>query len=205
MPTPATDRLLPNRRLRSLMSAMQDVIGRNGLNASLRLAGLTRFINALPADDDPTALRASEYAMLIQAIETQYGNGARGQLTRVGHVSFNYLLAAEPLAWRWIALTNQVLPSAQRLRRTLGQLAKQLAEPGEGITVYLNDGRLIFSDTVSDNTAGRTTLTANEICWLTAGQLRAGCAWATSKDYDVVEVTCRAKGDMHCNFEIVEL
>ena len=200
-----TDRLLPNRRVRSLMSAMQDVIGRNGLNASLRLAGLTRIINTLPPDDDGTELRAAEYASLIQAIETQYGNGARGQLNRVGHVSFNYLLAAEPFIWRWIALTNQLLPFQQRLRRALNQLAKQLAEPGDGIALRLEDGRLIFSDSLSDNTAGRIAVAATEVCWVTVGQLQACCHWATGQEYNVVEITCRAKGDTHCNFEIAEL
>lgn len=200
-----TDRLLPNRRVRSLLSAMQDVIGRNGLNASLRLAGLTRIINTLPAADAGTELRAAEYASLIQAIETQYGNGARGQLNRVGHVSFNYLLAAEPFSWRWIALTNQLLPFPQRLRRALNQLARQLAEPGDGITLRLDEGRLIFSDSLSDNTVGRMAVAATEVCWVTVGQLQACCHWATGREYNVAEVTCRAKGDTHCNFEIAEL
>lgn len=199
-----TDRLLPNRRVRSLMSAMQDVIGRNGLNASLRLAGLTRIINTLPPDDAGTELRAAEYASLIQAIETQYGNGARGQLNRVGHVSFNYLLATEPFIWRWIALTNQLLPFQQRLRRALNQLARQLAEPGEGIALHRDEGRLIFSDSLSDNTVGRMAVAATEVCWVTVGQLRACCYWATGREYNVAEVTCRAKGDTLCNFEITE-
>jgi hypothetical protein len=201
----STDRFLPNRRARCLLSAIQDVIGRNGLNASLRLAGLTRYLNALPPNDGGSELSAAEYASLIQAIETQYGNGARGQLNRVGHVSFNYLLAAEPFAWRWIALTNQLLPPRQRLRRALSQLARQLAEPGGSITVHSEDGRLIFSDHVSDNTSGRMATAASEICWGTVGQLQACCVWATGEEYEVVEVTCRGKGDPHCNFEIAEL
>ncbi|MEK7276074.1 MAG: 4-vinyl reductase, partial [Chloroflexota bacterium] len=73
-----TDRLLPNKRIRRVLLAIQEVMGRNGLNATLKLAGLDRFINALPPDDADAEVRASEYAALIQAVETQFGSNARG-------------------------------------------------------------------------------------------------------------------------------
>jgi len=99
-----TDRLLPNKRLRRILLGIQEVMGRNGLYATLKLAGLDRFINALPPDDDDAEVRASEYAALIQAVETQFGSSARGQLNRIGHSTFKQIIAAEPLMWRWIGM-----------------------------------------------------------------------------------------------------
>ncbi len=196
------DRLLPNRRLRRVLLAIQDNMGRNGLNAVLKLAGLQRYMNALPPDNDDAEIRASEYAALLQGIETQYGSGARGQLNRIGHATFRQIVAADPLAWRVLAFTNRLFPPKQRLRRALAKLATHLAEPDGKVAVYTDDQRLLFADDTGDSTWGRQRNT--EICWLTLGQLQECITWAAGVPYDVTEIACKAKGDPGCKFEVGE-
>jgi len=53
------------------MLGMQDVMGRNGLNATLKLAGLQRYVGNMPPANGPCEIRASECAAMIQAIRTQ--------------------------------------------------------------------------------------------------------------------------------------
>ncbi len=197
-----TDRLLPNKRIRRVLLAIQEEMGRNGLYATLKLAGLDRFINALPPDDADAEVRASEYAALIQAVETQFGSNARGQLNRIGHSTFKQIIAAEPMMWRWIAISHVLLSPRRKLRRALKQLAKNMAEPDGQVAVYSDDQRLLLVDETSDGTVGRARNT--EICWLTLGQIQECASWAVGKPYDVAEVSCKAKGDPACKFEVGE-
>ena len=194
------DRALPNRRLSAVLFAIQDVMGRNGLNASLKLAGLHRYIGHLPPANDQRDLHASEYAALIQAIETQLGSGARGQLNRIGHAAFRQLVVADKLRWNSLAFFNRFLTPRQRMRRALAELARFLSAPDGQAAVYSDDQRLLFTDSASDATYKRKRNV--EICWLMLGQIQECLYWATGDHYDVVEVACRAKGDPACKFQI---
>ncbi len=197
-----TDRVLPNRRLRCVMLGIQDVMGRNGLNATLKLAGLQRYVGNMPPASGSREIRASEFAAMIQAIETQLGSGARGQLNRIGHAAFRQIVASEKTAWNLIAFVNRFLPPRQRMQRALAQLAKHISDPDGKAGVYSDDQRLLFADDTSDSTQGRKRST--EICWLTLGEIQECISWATGGNYDVTEVACKAKGDPGCKFEIGE-
>lgn len=195
-------RALPNLRVRHLMLAIQDVMGRNGLNATLKLAGLQRYISNLPPPNNLPELHASEYAALLQAIETLLGSGARGQLNRIGHASFKRLVESDQARWNIRGFVNRFLPARQQLRRSLTALAQYLAAPDGEVGVFSDDERLVFVDTTSDGTQGRKR--ANEICWLTMGQIQECAYWATGSNYDITEVACKAKGEAECRFEVGE-
>lgn len=194
------DRYLPNLRVRCVLLAAQEVLGNNGLNATLRIAGLHRFIGHLPPADDGVDMRASEFAAFIQAIETQYGSGARGQLHRIGHATFKKSLDSNAGRWNTLRLTNLLLPRALKMRRALTLLAAQITSPVGGVLVTTNDRLLVLSDPVSDSTVGRQRNV--ECCWLTLGEIQECLTWATGNVYEVNEVTCKAKGDAACTFEV---
>jgi predicted hydrocarbon binding protein len=194
-----TDRTLSNRRTKIILLAIQEVLGRNGLTAMLKRAKLQRYIGELsPAEAEFDALRASEYATLLQAIEAQYGSGARGQLNRIGHECFKQLLELDAWNWNMLSLTNRLMPTRERIKRSLTQLAQSMAEPSGDIKVTSDGEQLVFTDSISDGTSERTR--ATEICWLTVGELQECVYWATGENYEVTEVDCKAKGDPACVF-----
>src|SRR5574337_954695 len=65
MTTSILDRALPNRRFRGLILAVQDVMGRNGLNPTLKLAGVPHYISYVPPANSVCEAHASEYAAII--------------------------------------------------------------------------------------------------------------------------------------------
>lgn len=195
-------RALPNLRVRILMLSIQDVMGRNGLNATLKLAGLQRYINSPPPANSLPDLHASEFAALLQAIETLLGSGSRGQLNRIGHAAFKRIVESDQARWNILGFVNRFLPARQQLQRSLTALARHLAAPGGEVGVFSDDERLVFVDTTGDGTQGRQR--ANEICWLTVGQIQECAFWATGSNYDITEVACKAKGEAECRFEIGE-
>ena len=199
MSTDTTDRALPNARARRFMLAIQDVMGQSGLATVLRQAGLQRYASALPASDDSPGLKASEYAALMQAIENYYGRGARGTLTRIGYASFQRLVAGQRLRARLFRALLRPLPLPTRRLMVLRWLARQMTGGGT-VRVHLDDRNLAFVDQDSLATTGRTR--ESEICWVTLGELQEALKWGTGREYDVAEMSCRAKGEPACRFEV---
>jgi predicted hydrocarbon binding protein len=193
-------RAIPNARVRRVMLAIQDVMGLSGLATILRQAGLQRYTNALPPANAEPGLRATEYALLMQAIENYYGRGARGTLTRIGYAAFNRMVADKRLVAALYRVLFLVLPLQSRKLAVLRWLAREIAGAGGAVTVHLDDRRIQLVDHDSDATTGRQR--EIEICWETLGEIQEALKWATGQEYEVAEMACRAKGDASCRFEI---
>ena len=63
------DLVIVNALMRQALVAVEEVMGRNGLNAVLRTAGLAQYVDNLPPDDLSPSVRSSDYARLNEAIE----------------------------------------------------------------------------------------------------------------------------------------
>lgn len=199
MSNSSADRALSNARARRFMQAIQDVMGLSGLTTLLRQAGLQRYTNTLPAANDAPGLKASEYAALMQAIENYYGRGARGTLTRIGYASFKRLVESRRLRARLLRALLRALPLSSRRRLVLQWLAGHLGGP-KAIRIHLDDQHLALVDTESLATIGRSR--DSEICWVMLGELQEALKWGTGREYEVTELSCKAKGDPACRFEI---
>ena len=198
----STGRKLPNARVRRVMLAIQEVMGRSGLTTVVRQAGLPRYAAELPPSNTQTVMTAAEYAALMQAIENYYGRGARGTLTRIGYAAFNLLLKSQPLSARFYKLLFLVLPPQSRQLTALRVLARDMAAPAGQVTAHRDDRRVVLVDHEGDAAFSRQR--DSEVCWVTLGQIQAALKWSTGSDYDVVEESCKAKGAPACRFEIGE-
>jgi predicted hydrocarbon binding protein len=182
------------------MLAIQDVMGQSGLATILRQAGLQRYANSLPANDNDDGLRAAEYAAILQAIENYYGRGARGTLTRIGYAAFARLVENRRLAAKVGRVFLRVLPAPARKLGALRWYARQAAGRGGKMSVHLDDQNIQVVDHDSDATVGRQRDT--EICWVTLGEIQEALKWGTGVEFEVAEMACRAKGDAACRFEV---
>jgi hypothetical protein len=80
----------PNRIARAFLWAMEDVMGQNGLNAVLSLAGLEGYIEHPPPDSLTKQVDFAHLAALNQALEDMYGaRGGRGMALRIGRACFS--------------------------------------------------------------------------------------------------------------------
>ena len=198
---PPTDRVLSNARARRFLLAIADVMGQSGLATILRQAGLQRYAGALPALDDVTGLRASEYATLMQAIENYYGRGARGTLTRIGYASFKRLVESRRLRARLFRALLRLLPAPARKVQVLRWLAAEGGGRGR-VKVHQDDHNAMVVDQEGLAATGRSRDQA--LCWVMLGEIQEALKWGTGREYDVAEMSCRAKGDPACRFEIGE-
>lgn len=190
-----------NRVLRRFAETVAKELGSDQFSAMLSLS-------ALPADwsKPETFLKmdaleaAKAYASLQSAMRTYYGRGARGVLIRVGQSLWNHLLDDAALGGKAQAAVIKRLPLATRRKPTLELLGRFIGVAPNDITVHTMDLDLLLADHASPNTDGQSASTA--ICYVTVGLIREALFWATGKNYDVDETSCKATGEEACEFTI---
>jgi predicted hydrocarbon binding protein len=193
----------PNIWGRNFLTAAEDIIGKNGLNALLNLARLQEYIDNYPPEDIKKAFPFEHVAGLQQALYDMYGSrGARVFATRGGEETLYYTLKKFDLVRK--AASAAVRVGTPEIRQRVGLLF---------FTKFIN--------TVSDQVVqikesnsywywiiercpycwGRTS---NEpVCHLGLGILRAAVNWATGgKQYRIAETKCIAMGDQGCVYVI---
>ena len=84
------DLMIANALMLQALTAIEEVMGLNGLNTVLRTTGLEKFIDNFPENNLEATVPSSEYAQLNAAIESFYGRSGRGILKRIGRASFQY-------------------------------------------------------------------------------------------------------------------
>jgi hypothetical protein len=83
----------PNIWGRSVLVAAQEILGKNGINALLNLAGLSQDVDNYPPDNIKKEFLFSHVSKLQQALWEMYGpKGARVFASRGGEGTFNYSL-----------------------------------------------------------------------------------------------------------------
>jgi hypothetical protein len=187
------------------MQGIVAVLGLNGLERALQLAGLNRFRNQPPADSLDQELTMREYARLHQSIAQLAGRAGRRTLMRVGQAAFYY-------RWdhphQWLPLASLVLKTTLPGRRP----QKMLRAIATGRETLLPDGRfrvqkieqlLVYEDFLGTACFGQES--TDPVCHGEVGFLQAAMAQATGRETGVIQVVesaCKATGSESCRFEI---
>lgn len=164
-------------------------------------------VNLSPAMFEPENLSfldgtgaADLFARAQQALRLFYGRGARGILIRVGFGLWERLNSSASFVERTELRVLRSLPAPARPRRALEVLAGRLREGGGTISVHSLDMDLLLADFSSPTTLGQAEQTP--ICYVTLGLIQGALVWATGREMDVEEVSCRAMGQPACEFKI---
>ncbi|RPI25658.1 MAG: hypothetical protein EHM70_19845 [Chloroflexota bacterium] len=198
------DAVIVNTLVRQALTAAQEVMGENGLNAVLRSSNLGRFIGNMPPDDLNPGVKASEYARLNEAIEAFYGRGGRGMLKRIGKASFQYAVREQAALLGIAGVALKVLPQRQRIKFILNSLVNALKKTNPQVNAWVDEseGKIALVEATCAICNGRTSNTP--ICFLFIGSIAEAVRWATGVDFEIRETHCRAKGDEYCRFEVGE-
>ena len=79
----------PNRFALITLEALEEVMGKNGLNAILNMAHMPHLIDHYPPANLERSFDFSDYSMLNIALEEMYGpRGGRGLALRAGRATF---------------------------------------------------------------------------------------------------------------------
>jgi predicted hydrocarbon binding protein len=198
------DLVIVNTLMRQALTAIEEVMGKNGLNTVLRIAGLEQYIDNLPPDDLNPSVKSSDYARLNEEIESFYGRGGRGILHRIGKASFQYAVREQSALLGLAGVALKLLPQKQRVRFILNSLVNVLKKTNPQVRVEVEeaDGKLAMVARTCSVCYGRQS--DKPICYLYVGSIGEAVQWATGQPYQVWETQCIATGDPYCRFEVVE-
>jgi len=186
----------PNKMGRILLLALEDVMGKNGLHAVLRLANLEHYLDNLPPDNLEKQFDFGDIAALLNALEQMYGpRGGRGLAQRAGRAlfanglrQFGALAGAGDLAFKVLPLDTKIkigLPAVARIFNTVSDQVSHVSDRGEYYLYTLERCSMCH---------GRTS--DKPCCHTAVGILQEALKWVSGGDEFKVEIeTCMACGD----------
>ncbi|HFC10073.1 MAG TPA: 4-vinyl reductase [Chloroflexi bacterium] len=204
-PIPESGYYYPNKIARIILEALEDVMGKNGLNAILNLAHLPHLIDNMPADNLDKAFDFAYVSAINLALEEMYGpRGGRGLALRAGRAAFAEGLRNFGALAGVGDLAFKVLPLKAKLRIGLPAMAKIFTQVSDQITtVEEKEHEYIYTIHRCPVCWGRQGTTDKPVCYMAVGLLQEGLKWVSGgNEFRVNESKCVAKGDEVCEFII---
>jgi predicted hydrocarbon binding protein len=193
----------PNIWGRSILTSAAEILGENGVNALLNLAGMQQYIGHYPLDTIKKEFPFSHVARLQQALYEMYGSrGARVFGTRGGEQTFqhsmnkyNKVQRAAQAAMRFGTTEARHRVGLQFFSKFFNTVSDQVVRIDEDETHWY---------WVIERCPMCWERTANEpVCHLGIGVLNAASSWATGGvKFRIQEVACKATGDENCIYAL---
>jgi predicted hydrocarbon binding protein len=193
----------PNRMGRIILLSMEEVMGRNGVNAVLKLASQSSLIEHYPPDDTKLDFPFSAVGSLMETLEQVYGpHGGRGLSLRVGRACFNYgvrqygtQIGVTAMAFKLLPLPAKLSAGAKALADLFNTFTDQrvhIEEDGKSIFWHIERCPLCWE-----------RKTHEPACHLAVGLLQEALFWLSGgKVFHVEEQACIAAGDKACTIVI---
>ena len=200
-PIPKSGLYYPNKFGRLTILSLEDVMGRNGVNAILNLANLPNLMENLPPDNLEKAFDFADVSAIMGALEEMYGpRGGRGLALRAGRAVFSDGLRSFGALAGVGDLSFKVLPLQAKLRIGLPAMAKIFSQISDQLsTVEEKDDHLIYTIHRCPVCYGRHTDKPD--CYIATGLLQESLKWVSGgSEFRVNESKCIAMGDPTCEF-----
>lgn len=193
----------PNKLGRIILISMEEIIGRNGVNAILNQANLRFLINNYPPNDLEPGFSFEQVSQMQVALEEIYGTrGGRGLALRAGRACFKHGLREFGPLMGFTDLAFRLLPLEEKLRTGAGIFAD--------IFNRFSDQRVVVEETPEKFV---WKIERCPVCWkrhadapvchLAVGLLQEALYWVSGgKFYNVEETECVARGDPFCQILI---
>lgn len=200
---PVSGYYYPNVMGRILLASMEEVMGRNGLNALLNLTSLSKFIEEPPADNLEKQFDFANIANLTLGLDDIYGpRGGRGLALRGGRAIFSRglthfgtLAGVGDLAFKMLPLQAKLKIGIPAVARIFSQFSDQLSRVEE-----FEDHFLYYIDRCS-MCWGRNA--DRPICFIAVGILQEALRWVSGGlEFRIEEIECVAMGAPSCVFRI---
>ncbi|MBN2548405.1 MAG: 4-vinyl reductase [Anaerolineales bacterium] len=203
-PIPKSPYNYANKIVLITMKALEEVMGKNGLNAILNLAHLPHLIDNYPPDNLEREFNFADFSALNLALEEMYGpRGGRGLALRAGRAAFadalrNFgaLAGAGDLAFKVLPLQAKMRIGLPAMARIFTQISDQLS------TVQEFENEFIYTIHRCPVCWGRSG-SDKPVCFIATGLIQEGLKWVSGgNEFRVNESKCCAMGDEVCEFVV---
>lgn len=194
---------MPNRGARAVLLALELLIGKNGLGAVLKIAGLSEWVEKPPADELDPGAPFIQLAMLYRALEELYGvRSARGLIRQANHDAFmrawgshSTLAAFHDAEFKSRALADRISLGYKTLSKVFSEISDldlQIKEDEAVHTIQLSH----CPDCIALHSEAPA---CTGILGFLEGALSA---INPGTNYQIREVECKACGQGRCLYEI---
>ena len=187
----------PNKFALIFIQAMEEIMGKNGLNAILNLAGLPELKDNYPPDNLEKGFDFSDFTALNVALEEMYGpRGGRGLALRAGRATFAHGLRAFGALAGVGDLAFKVLPLNAKLKIGVPAMANIFSQFSDQISNVYEEGndRIVYTLERCPMCWGRKSDKA--VCYVGQGLLQEGLRWVSGgHEFKVDMETCIAMGN----------
>jgi hypothetical protein len=192
-----------NMIVRFCLEAMEEIMGKNGLNAILNLAGLSHLIDNYPPADLNKGFDFADFSALMGALDEMYGpRGGRGLQLRAGRVGFarggqkmGAMVGVGDLAFKVLPLGAKLkagLPAMAMIFSKFSDQKSTVEDRGDYYAYVIHRCPVCW---------GRTA--DHPICFAAKGLLEEGLHWVSGgRKFRVDEIECIAMGEETCTFAI---
>ena len=194
----------PNKFGLITIKSLEDVMGKNGLNAILNLAGVQHYVDSYPPDNLEKGFDFAELSGICVALEEMYGpRGGRGLALRAGRATFSDALKNFGALAGVADLAFVVLPLQAKLRIGLNAFAKMFVQlTDQETSVEERDTDFVWTIRKCPCCWGRTN-EDKPVCYISTGLLLESLKWVSGgNEFRVTETKCIAVGDEVCEFVI---
>ena len=196
-----SEKVIANAIMLQALMSIEDVLGKNALDAVLNVAGLGRYIDNFPPNDTEPAISFEDYARLNQVIGDYIGRASKGILMRIGRASFQYGVREQAALLGLAGTAIKLLPKRQRVRFILNAIGNALKKTSPDTEFWVDDrGGMAYCVRDCSICEGRTS--SEPVGHLLAGSLAEAAKWATGDDNRVRETMCMARGDAYGRWEV---
>ncbi len=203
-PIPKAGLYYPSKFGLITLKSLEDVMGKNGLNAILNLAGMSNYVDSYPADTLEKTFDFSDLSSINIALEEMYGpRGGRGLALRAGRATFADALKNFGALAGVGDLAFKVLPLQAKLRVGLPSMAKIFTQVSDQhSTVEEHENEFVYTIHKCPVCWGRSGVD-KPACFIAVGLLQEGLKWVSGgNEFRVNESKCVAMGDKICEFII---
>lgn len=186
----------PNKMGRIFLVAMEEVMGKNGLNAILHLAKLDHLIDNYPPDNLAKEYDFCDISGLLQALEETYGpRGGRALAQRAGRAlfanglkNFGAIAGAGDLAFKVLPLGTKIKIAVPAIAKVFNGVTDQVSSTQE-----LDDH---FIYTLERCSMCWNRKTDKPTCHVAVGIIQEALKWMSGgHEFKVEMLNCQGAGD----------
>jgi hypothetical protein len=203
-PIPKAGFYYANKISRITILALENVMGKNGVNAILNLANEHNLIDNYPPDNLERQFDFADFSSINVALEDMFGpRGGRSLALRAGRAAFTGALRNFGALAGVGDLAFKVLPLQAKLRIGLPAMARIFSQTSDQYsTVVEQEREFIYTIHRCPVCWGRKGLD-KPVCFVATGLLQEGVKWVSGGlEFRVNESHCIAMGDDVCDFVI---
>jgi len=194
--------MIPFVVMSALLEEVHGLLGRRGLIALLRRAGLDAYIDAPPPSAHVPPVPVAHWAQLVAEVHEAFdARAAHALLWHAGEAAARAMRRPAPTRVAGTAL--RLLPADRRLRVALDRLCAQGEEVyGTPHSVHEEAAALFVTLHECPHCAAIERRMSRPACHTASAWIADSVEWAMGEKHLVEEVACIAAGGTECRFRI---